>query len=398
MAQFRETINKKQIYDPTTGQFRDAIGSSQVVYDPTMNSVSIPASSAVKTSSAPKQSTTKSAAAPTEQTPQEQAPTATPSVPQAPDYSAYAYDSSTNAAYNSAMAALEAAKGNLPQYAGTYDAQLDSLYQEIVGRGKFNYNLNEDMFYQQAADRYQNMGQMAMMDTMGQAAALTGGYGNTYAQNVGQQAYQGYLQQLNDNIPQYYQMALDAHNAEGDQLMQQYGMLGDLANREYGMFQDDLANYWQNVNYQQGIADAEYARGYENWYNAQQMGNSTQNQNYDRLVSMMTTMGYKPSPEEIAAAGMNPNQAQAFMDYYQQQNGGPGRPETPDSKITAEDVKNAALGMVGAYVGDSEVASYLHQAVSEGAITEEERKQIQQVADAARKQNPVLYNKPTWLY
>jgi hypothetical protein len=32
---------------------------------------------------------------------------------------------------------------------------------------------------------------MAMMDTMGKAAGLTGGYGSPYAQQVGQQAYQG---------------------------------------------------------------------------------------------------------------------------------------------------------------------------------------------------------------
>jgi hypothetical protein len=275
------------------------------------------------------------------------------------------------------MAALEKAKGELPQYAGTYDGQLDALYQQIVGRDKFSYDLNEDMFYQQAADQYAKMGNMAMMDTMGQAAALTGGYGNTYAQNVGQQAYQGYLQQLNDSIPQYYQMALDAYNAEGDKMMQQYGLLGDLANREYSQYQDELANYWQNVNHLQGIADAEYGRGYENWYNAQQIGTSQQNANYDRLVSMMTTMGYKPGAQEIANAGLTDEQAQAFMDYYAAQNEpkyyGVVPPST--SNPTYEELMDlATTNLSNGSMKYTEVYNTFEEAQKAGVITEEQRK------------------------
>lgn len=300
-----------------------------------------------------------------------------PSVAAAPDYSAYAYDPSTNAAYTNAMAALENAKGELPQYAGTYDDQLDSLYQQIVGRDKFKYDLNEDMFYQQAADRAMQMGNMAMMDTMGQAAALTGGYGNTYAQNVGQQAYQGYIQQLNDNIPQFYQMALDAHNAEGDRLMQQYGLLGDLANREYSQYQDELANYWQNIGHLQGIADTEYGRGYENWYNAQQLGTSQQNANYDRLVSMMTTMGYQPSAQEIANAGLTGEQAQAFMDYYAAQNQpSGGYYAQPDAWTapSAEDILTNTMAAVrdGTYKY-TDAYQVIDAANKEGYITDEQR-------------------------
>ena len=300
----------------------------------------------------------------------------------APDYSAYAYDPSTNAAYTNAMAALEKAKGELPQYAGTYDGQLDALYQQIVGRGPFQYDLNEDMFYQQAADQYQKLGNMAMMDTMGQAAALTGGYGNTYAQNVGQQAYQGYLQQLNDNIPQYYQMALDAYNAQGDQMMQQYGLLGDLADREYGKYQDELANYWQNVGHLQDVADTEYGRGYENWYNAYQMGTTLQNQNYDRLVSMMTSMGYKPSAEEIAAAGMTSKQAELFQKYYanthKKSSGGGTKPITPTP--TYNDIYEEAMSAMRNGEGLSAVTDLTVSAVKAGVLTQEQRSKITNAA------------------
>ena len=83
------------------------------------------------------------------------------------------------------------------------------------------------------------------MDTMGQAAALTGGYGNSYAQTVGQQTYQGYLQGLNDKVPELYQLALDRYNQEGTDLLNKYGLLSDQYEKEYGRYRDDVGD-WQN--------------------------------------------------------------------------------------------------------------------------------------------------------
>ena len=201
-------------------------------------------------------------------TPQTQQPAST----QTPDYSQYAYDPSADQAYQQALAALQQAQQQLPSYKGTYDQQLEDVYQQIVGREKFSYDINSDALYQQYADQYTQKGQMAMMDTMGQAAALTGGYGSSYAQSVGQQAYQAYLQQLNDVVPELYGMALDQYNAEGDRLVQQFGMLGDMADTEYGRYQDELSQYWQNLSYHKQLADDAYDQGYNNWYTAYQQG------------------------------------------------------------------------------------------------------------------------------
>ena len=52
------------------------------------------------------------------------------------------------------------------------------------------------------------------MDTAGQAAALTGGYGNSYAQTAGQQTYNQYLLGLTQLVPQYQQMALEQYRLE----------------------------------------------------------------------------------------------------------------------------------------------------------------------------------------
>ena len=204
------------------------------------------------------------------------APEAAPQVPSTtapeaavmPDMSQFAYDPGTNDVYQQALAALQQAQGQTPSYKGTYDQQLKDIYDQIANREKFSYDLNADALYQQYKGQYTQGGKMAMMDTMGQAAALTGGYGNSYAQGVGQQAYQGYLQQLNDVVPELYGMALDQYNQEGDRLVQQYSMTGDLADTEYGRYQDELNQYWQNLTFQKQQADDAYAQGFDNWYNA----------------------------------------------------------------------------------------------------------------------------------
>lgn len=116
--------------------------------------------------------------------------------------------------------------------------QLDQIMQSILNRQPFSYDFNEDAFYQQYKDKYMQQGKLAMQDAMGQAAAMTGGYGNSYAQSVGQQAYQGHLQQLNDMIPELYQLALNKYNHEGQRLQDQYSMLRDDYEREYGVHSD----------------------------------------------------------------------------------------------------------------------------------------------------------------
>ena len=203
-----------------------------------------------------------------EAAPQVPTTTTTPAITAPLDMSQFTYDPGTNDAYQQALAALQQAQSQTPTYKGTYDQQLADLYNQITNREKFTYDLNADALYQQYKGQYMQGGKMAMMDTMGQAAALTGGYGNSYAQGVGQQAYQGYLQQLNNVIPELYGMALDQYNQEGDRMVQQYSMLGDMADTEYGRYQDDLNQYWQNLTFQKQQADDAYAQGFDNWYNA----------------------------------------------------------------------------------------------------------------------------------
>lgn len=259
--------------------------------------------SGAQTSNVPQQKTP-------QQTAPQQAQVATPKYP------TNTYDPVSDAAYQQALSALQNAQKQMPTYAGTYDQQLQDVYNQIVGRDKFSYDMNADALYQQYADQYKLGGEMAMMDTIGQASALTGGYGNSYAQMVGQQTYQGYLQKLNEVMPELYGMALDQYNAEGDRLYDQYAMLGDLANDEYGKYQDALDGYWQNISYLKGEADDAYNRGMaEN-----EMAYDRQQDAYANLVSLMTATGYTPTEEDLLEAGMSQGEADAYLRLYAQEN------------------------------------------------------------------------------
>lgn len=229
------------------------------------------------------------------------------------DYSKYKYDASSDEAYQKALAALQAASKETPTYAGTYDEQLNTIYQQILNRDKFKYDLNSDILYQEYKDQYTSLGKMAMKDTMGQAAALTGGYGSSYGQSVGQQQYDAYLQKLNDVVPELYGMAYDQYQQEGDDLYQQYAMTGDMADDEYGKYLDSLDNYWKNVGHLTDRADSEYSKGYNNWYNSYQMGTAAQQEAYARLTELMALSGYKPTDAELAEAGMTRQQADDYL-------------------------------------------------------------------------------------
>lgn len=160
-------------------------------------------------------------------------------------------------AVTQAEALLQEQLGKKPgEYTSQWQAQLEETIGKILNREKFSYDLNEDALYQQYKDSYIRQGQMAMMDTMGQAQAMTGGYGNSYAQGVGQQAYQSHLQNLNDIVPELYRMALDRYIREGDDLLNQYGILGAQEEQEYGRYRDAVSDYYNEL--QRLTEDARY--------------------------------------------------------------------------------------------------------------------------------------------
>lgn len=150
-----------------------------------------------------------------------------------------------SAAVIAAQMAAEENKKNRPgAYRSAWEAQIQAAMDAILNRESFHYNLNGDALYQQYKQQAIRNGRLAMMDTMGQAAALTGGYANSYAQTVGQQAYQQQLSTLNDRIPELYAMAMEQYRQQGNDLKQRYDILQGQEQQDYSRYQDTLSA-WQ---------------------------------------------------------------------------------------------------------------------------------------------------------
>lgn len=268
----------------------------------------------------------------------------------------YAYDPSKNDAYQRA------------------NDQATAIYDKIMNRGEFSYDVNKDKLYQQYRDLYAQMGRSAMEDTMGQAAALTGGYGSTYSQNAGQQAYNAYLQKLNEVVPELYNAAYNRYNQEGQDLMNLYSMARSNADSAY---ERDYNQWYNRLQLERGDEDTAYNRQQteEQKKLTQEETDYERKQNaWSRLSSLITTTGYQPSNEELAAAGMSANEAAYLRQYYQQQlaaasnksggsGGGSRRSRSGDSPTQATQTdtevrKNSAAA--SRLTGGAEDISYLN--------------------------------------
>lgn len=221
-----------------------------------------------------------------------------------------------------------------PVYAGTFEEQLKDLYGKIQNREAFNYDVNNDALYQIYKDQYTRQGQMAMKDAIGQGAALTGGYDNSYAQQVGQQTYNQYMDKLNGVIPELYGMAYERYKDDGDKLLRDYGLIGDMRDAEYNKYRDELSdwNYQQEVERQR--EQTEYDRGrdkladqryddelaYNRKKSEEDTAYSRQQQAYSNLIALIKLTGYMPSADELAAAGMSSGEAQALINTWISQN------------------------------------------------------------------------------
>lgn len=206
-------------------------------------------------------------------------------------------------------------------------------YQKKQQQG-YNYHLDGDALYNRYRDLYTQNARRSMQDTMGQAASLTGGYGNTYAQSLGQQRYDETMRGLvTDVAPQIEQQA-------------------------YSRYRDAL-------NDQRAQEQLEYTRQ----WNQDERDYTRQRQAAADLRGLIA-IGYNPSDAELAAAGMSRQVADLLRAQYTPQvktvyiNGGSpaggndtGTGNTLDSDVGA--LKAAGLSSV-------EINRFISQATAKG--------------------------------
>lgn len=158
------------------------------------------------------------------------------------------------------------------EYNSKYDPQIDAILNEILNREDFSYDVANDPLYQQYANMYRREGDRAMKETLAEAAAGAGGM-NTYAITAAQQANSYYNSQLNDRIPELYQLAYDMYLQDKESKVQDLGILQNMDATQYGRYRDTINDYYNDKNFAYGA-----------YLDGVQQGNWQTNQNYNSLL------------------------------------------------------------------------------------------------------------------
>lgn len=194
------------------------------------------------------------------------------------------------------------------EYASQWQAAQQKAANALLNRDKFQYNMSSDPLYQQYKEQYQRQGKLAMQDTVGQAAAMNGGYGSSYGQMAGQQVYNSNLQQLNEKVPELYQLALEKYQMEGQEAMDRFNLVSAMENQDYSRYQDKLSNWQTERAYATDRYDTERSTDYNLWADQDQREYSRyqdQQQLAAAQVDYLLSIGVTPNAELLEMAGYN---------------------------------------------------------------------------------------------
>lgn len=153
-------------------------------------------------------------------------------------------------------------------YDSKYQGQIDSTLGAITNREKFTYDPLKDANYQAMAKMYQKQGEQAAKNTLGNAAALNGGYGSSYAVTASQQARNDYNQQLASQVPALSEAAYNKYIGEQNLNLSALSALQAAEDSAYSRHRDSVADsQWKyGVDYQayrDDTADSQWQKTYD---------------------------------------------------------------------------------------------------------------------------------------
>lgn len=141
------------------------------------------------------------------------------------------------------------------QYQSKYTDQIKQAADDVAGIKDFSYNPDTDANYRSMSNAYNRQANNSMRDTLGTAAGQTGGLASSYAASAGAQASQSYMSQLNDKVPDLYNLALSSWQANNSAKQSKLSALQGLDNDAYSRFSNDRS-------YLAGRNDTMYNRDY----------------------------------------------------------------------------------------------------------------------------------------
>lgn len=161
---------------------------------------------------------------------------------------------------------LQEVQQNKPQtYNSKYGAALDGILAQIQNPSDFKYSFDGDEMFKYYADLMTQNAKQGAANAMGQAVALTGGYGNSWASGQANQAYQQAILPLYERGMDLRDRAFQEYQYRNNNLMDQAGLLQGLDNADYGRHRDTVQDYYADVDRAQAAADSERNFDYNNY-------------------------------------------------------------------------------------------------------------------------------------
>lgn len=188
------------------------------------------------------------------------------------DYTPSANVTRTRSQLESVEAARPAA------YQSQYEGRIQAILDNILGRKSFDLGTdkNYQTLYDLAKQRYQANASRSMRDSIAAANTATGGYGSTYSQAVGQQAYDRTMEGLNDQNLALMQMAYQMYQDENADRYNQLSAVQGVDNTAYGRHRDTVGDWQTDRNYARQRLLDEYGIDYGQYMDSLGQANSAE--------------------------------------------------------------------------------------------------------------------------
>lgn len=217
---------------------------------------------------------------------------------------------------------LDDLEGSKPaEFQSQYSNEIQNILNTIQNRPQFNTDdvFKSDLYTTMRQQAIQN-GQKSMRDTMGSAQAATGGYGSTYAQAAGQQAYDNALANFNNTTLDIYDRVYNQYLQEGQELYNQLNMYNNQDSIDYNRYRDTVADYQTDRNYYAGRYDSSWNQDMSQYQQDQAMRQWAENYAYQKTQDALaqqnwqTQFDYQKQQDALAQQNW-----QAQFDYQKQQ-------------------------------------------------------------------------------
>lgn len=204
-----------------------------------------------------------------------------------------------------AMSPNDYTYGSAPEYTNRYDGTIQGLLNQVVNREEFSYNPDTDPLASAYKKQYAREGQRATQDTLGAAAAATGGLPSSYAVSAAGQAGNYYASQMADKIPELYQLHYNKYVSDHSMKLSDLGAVQSAEQADYSKYLNQLNQYNTDRNFGYG----QYLDEVNNQTLIRQENAALSDTEYQRQLELAQLAASYGDYSGIEALGISPNYA-----------------------------------------------------------------------------------------